>query len=444
VNVADVQDILIPDFGDADGVTVAELNASPGDTIAVDDPIATLETDKAAMEVPAPVAGTLLEILVDLGDEVTVGQLIARIEVAEAEASAPASTPAPPAPVAAPVAPPPAPVAAPVAPPPAAPVASTAPVTAAPLAPPGFPAAIDEDDRLTPHASPAVRRFARELGVDLAGVAGTGRKGRVTKDDVHAHVKRAMAQPPGGGLALPPPPRIDFSKFGPITVEPLGKIQKASARNLHRSWLHIPHVTQHEDADITEMNAFRKAQKADAASRGFKLTPLSFILKATAGALREFPRFRSSLDPEGHNLILKGYIHIGVAVDTPRGLVVPVVRDVDKKGVYAIARELGEISARARAGKLRLDEMSGSVFSISSLGGIGGTSFTPVVNLPEVAILGVARAELKPVWSGSAFEPRLILPLSLSYDHRVIDGAAAARFVVHLRGLLTDLRRLIL
>jgi pyruvate dehydrogenase E2 component (dihydrolipoamide acetyltransferase) len=292
-----------------------------------------------------------------------------------------------------------------------------------------------------------VRRLARELGVDLGRVEGTGRKGRITHDDVRGYVKGALelAQAgAGGGLALPEMPAVDFSKFGPIETRELGRIRKISARNVHRSWLHVPHVTQHEDADVTELEAFRKAQAEQAKGCGFKLTPVAFLLKAAAAALKEFPEFNSSLDPSGERLILKRYYHLGVAVDTPEGLVVPVIRDVDHKGLLTLAEELGEVSGRAREGKLMPKDYQGATFTISSLGGIGGTAFTPIVNAPEVAILGASRNAWKPVWKGGEFVPRLMLPLSLSYDHRVIDGAMAARFIVHLADLLADVRRLLL
>jgi pyruvate dehydrogenase E2 component (dihydrolipoamide acetyltransferase) len=300
-----------------------------------------------------------------------------------------------------------------------------------------------------------VRKLARELGVDLGQVTGSGRNGRITPEDLRGWVHRALRAPTGvagagvagagvGGFDWPQMPDVDFAKFGPVEVRPLARIRKVSARNLHRSWLHVPHVTQHEDADVTEMEAFRKSHAEEAKAKGFKLTPLAFLLKAAAAALREFPQFNASLDPSGDNLILKQYVHIGVAVDTDDGLVVPVIRDVDQKGLYQLADEVVEASRKARAGKLLPRDFQGACFTISSLGGIGGTAFTPIVNAPEVAILGVSRTRMQPVWNGSEFVPRLMLPLSVSYDHRVIDGAMACRFTVHLASLLGDLRRLLL
>jgi len=290
-----------------------------------------------------------------------------------------------------------------------------------------------------------VRRFARQLGVDLSRVKGTGRKGRILKEDVQGFVKKVMAEPAGtGGTALPPMPVIDFSKFGPVEIEPLSRIQQISLTNLHRSWLHVPHVTQHDKADITDLEAFRKSNSAEAKAQGFSLTPVAFVMKASVTALKKFPRVNSSLDPDGEHVILKQYYHLGVAVDTAGGLVVPVIRDVDKKGIFELAAELAEVSERARQGKLGLDEIRGASFTITSLGGIGGTAFTPIVNAPEVAILGVSRMERQPVWQGEEFEPRLMLPISLSYDHRVIDGAMAVRFTTYLCQVLTDIRRLLL
>ena len=297
------------------------------------------------------------------------------------------------------------------------------------------------------YASPAVRRYARELGVDLTRVRGTGRKDRILREDVQAFVKKALTTVPAaapGGPAVPPLPVIDFSKFGPIERQQLSRIQKVSVKNLHRSWLNVPHVTQHDEADITDMEAFRKSNAEKAKARGFKLTPLAFIMKAAVAALEEFPRLNASLDPDGEHVILKQYYHLGVAVDTKDGLVVPVIRDVDKKGVFDLAQELGEVSGRAREGKLSLDEIRGASFTITSLGGIGGTAFTPIVNAPEVAILGVSRSFQKPIWDGSLFTPRLTLPISLSYDHRVVDGAMAVRFTTYLCSVLADLRKMVL
>ena len=431
--MANLIEIRVPDIGDFDAVDVVEVLVAPGDTVANEDPLISLESDKASMEVPSSAAGTVREVKTKVGDQVSEGTVIVVLEADEAAASAPkeAAKPAAPAPAPSP-APAPAPVAAP-APAPARP--RTLPSSPDPL-PPGQ----------LPHASPSVRRFARELGVDLTQVGGSGRKGRITKDDVKAFVKQAMSRPAGGGSggALPEMPVIDFSKFGEVEHKALSRIKKVSAANLHRSWLHVPHVTQFDEADITEMEAFRKAHGEEAKKRGFKLTPLVFLMKAVVAGLKTWPDFNSSLDPTGENLILKKYFHIGIAVDTPKGLVVPVVRDVDQKSLYELAAELGEISVRARDGKLKPGEMQGGCFTISSLGGIGGTAFTPIVNAPEVAILGVSRSAMKQVYRDGAFVPRLMLPLSLSYDHRVIDGAAAARFTTYLSGVLSDIRRLLL
>ena len=306
------------------------------------------------------------------------------------------------------------------------------------------PAAVDEFPHTTTYASPAIRRYARELGVDLSRVKGTGRKGRVLREDVQGYVKKTLSQPSGQGSGLPEMPVVDFSRFGEIERRPLTRIQSISKTNVHRSWLHVPHVTQHDEADITEMDAFRRANAEEAKAQGFKLTPVAFLMKAAVGALQRFPRVNSSLDPDGEHVILKDYYHLGVAVDTEQGLMVPVIRDVDQKGIMELARELAETSEQARQGKLRPDQIQGASFTITSLGGIGGTDFTPIVNAPEVAILGVSRAAMKPIWNGEEFVPRLMLPVSLSYDHRVIDGALGVRFTTYLCGLLSDLRRLLL
>ena len=448
--MAEIQEVRVPDVGDIDGVTVAEVLVAPGDEVAVEDSLIVLESDKASMDVPSTLAGRVRKVAVSVGDEVEEGAVILTLEVSSAGAAQPepaASTESPePAKPAEPAEP------APPAPPAASEPAAPEPPKPAPATRPPAPAAsgrpINEVAFSKAYASPAVRRFARELGVDLGRVEGSGRKGRITKDDVRNHVKAALASPApaagGGGFELPPMPEIDFSKFGEVETRPLGRIRRLTAKNVHRSWLHVPHVTQHGEADITELEAFRKAEGEAAKRQGFKLTPVAFLLKAVAGALAAFPDFNASLDPSGENLILKRYFHIGVAVDTPKGLVVPVIRDVDQKGIFELARELLEVSGRARDGKLLPKDFQGGCFTISSLGGIGGTAFTPIVNAPEVAILGASRHAMKPVWNGSEFVPRLMLPLSLSYDHRVIDGAAAARFIVHLGGLLGDLRRLLL
>ncbi|MFB2654135.1 pyruvate dehydrogenase complex dihydrolipoyllysine-residue acetyltransferase [Shewanella seohaensis] len=438
--VVAVKEIQVPDIGDASNVDVIEVLVSVGDDITVDQGLITLETDKATMEVPAPFAGKLLSLTVKVGDKVSQGSVIATIETVTAGSA-------------------PAPVAQAAAPAPVAQEAAPAPVAAAPSRPPvphhpsaGAPVATG-----VVHASPAVRRLAREFGVDLTQVTGSGRKGRIMKEDVQAYVKYELSRPKataatsvaagnGGGLQVIAAPKVDFSKFGEVEEIPLSRIQKISGPNLHRNWVTIPHVTQFDEADITEMEEFRKQQNDAAAKKkaDYKITPLVFMMKAVAKTLQQFPVFNSSLSSDGESLIQKKYYHIGVAVDTPNGLVVPVVRDVDKKGIIELSRELADISVRARDGKLKSADMQGSCFTISSLGGIGGTAFTPIVNYPDVAILGVSKSEIKPKWNGKEFEPKLMLPLSLSYDHRVIDGAMAARFSVTLSGILSDIRTLIL
>ncbi|HEY1069410.1 MAG TPA: dihydrolipoyllysine-residue acetyltransferase [Thermomonas sp.] len=459
--MAELKEARVPDIGGHNDVPVIELLVQPGDTVAKDQGLVTLESDKATMEVPSPFAGVVKEVKVKLGDAVSEGGLVAIIEVAEATAAAAAPpAPAKPAPAPEPPKPAPAPAPAPV------PVESGAPVPAlAPVAEPGQPGIppmrFEADAVLpakVPYASPAVRLFARELGVDLGQVAGSERGGRISKEDVQKFVKAALAggmSAPvavaggggGGGLNLIPWPKVDFAKFGAIETRPLTRIQKISGANLARNWAMIPHVTQHDDADITELEALRVAlnnenAKAIAAGKAGKVTMLAFLIKACVAALQKFPTFNASL--EGDNLVLKKYFHIGFAADTPNGLVVPVLRDADQKGVMEIAREMGELAALARDGKLKPEQMQGGCFTISSLGGIGGTAFTPIINAPEVAILGVSKSETKPVWDGKQFQPRLMLPLSLSYDHRVIDGAAAARFTSYLGQLLADLRRAML
>ncbi|MFB2662253.1 dihydrolipoyllysine-residue acetyltransferase [Shewanella mangrovisoli] len=438
--VVAVKEIQVPDIGDASNVDVIEVLVSVGDDITVDQGLITLETDKATMEVPAPFAGKLLSLTVKVGDKVSQGSVIATIETVTAGSA-------------------PAPVAQAATPAPVAQEAAPAPVAAAPSRPPvphhpsaGAPVATG-----VVHASPAVRRLAREFGVDLTQVTGSGRKGRIMKEDVQAYVKYELSRPKataatsvaagnGGGLQVIAAPKVDFSKFGEVEEIPLSRIQKISGPNLHRNWVTIPHVTQFDEADITEMEEFRKQQNDAAAKKkaDYKITPLVFMMKAVAKTLQQFPVFNSSLSSDGESLIQKKYYHIGVAVDTPNGLVVPVVRDVDKKGIIELSRELADISIRARDGKLKSADMQGSCFTISSLGGIGGTAFTPIVNYPDVAILGVSKSEIKPKWNGKEFEPKLMLPLSLSYDHRVIDGAMAARFSVTLSGILSDIRTLIL
>ncbi len=428
----EVKEIAVPDIGDAADVDVIEVLVAVGDEISADQGLITLETDKATMEVPAPFGGKLVSLTVKVGDKVSQGSVIATVETqgaAVASVAAPAEAPAP------------APAAAPAA-------QSRPPV-------PHHPSAGAQPNTGAVHASPAVRRLAREFGVDLTQVKGTGRKGRILKEDVQAYVKYELSRPKataatsvggGSGLQVIDAPKVDFSKFGEVEQVPLTRIQKISGPNLHRNWVTIPHVTQFDEADITEMEAFRKQQNELAAKQklNVKITPLVFMMKAVAKTLQQFPVFNSSLSPDGESLIRKKYFHIGVAVDTPNGLVVPVVRDVDKKGIIELSRELTEISIKARDGKLKAADMQGSCFTISSLGGIGGTAFTPIVNYPDVAILGVSKSEIKPKWNGKEFEPRLMLPLSLSYDHRVIDGALAARFSVTLSGILSDIRTMIL
>jgi len=441
-----VREARVPDIGGFDAVPVIEILVQVGDRVAKDQGLITLESDKATMEVPAPFAGVVKELKLKLGDEVSEGSLIALIESAE---GAPAAAPVPAAPApasAAAAAEKPAPVGGRAVQPGIAPEGDVPP-----QARPPFDAKIVMPGD-APYASPAIRAFARELGVDIHQVKGSGRGGRIQREDVTAYVKHALASgarpvqgapvAAGGGLNLLPWPKVDFAKFGEIEEKPLSRIQKISGANLARNWAMIPHVTQHEDADITELEAFRKALGAE--NKDLKITPLVFQMKAVVAALKAFPQFNASLDETGEKLILKKYFHIGIAVDTPDGLVVPVIRDVDKKGLLDLARELGEISKKARDKKLGPADMSGGCFSISSLGGIGGTAFTPIVNAPEVAILGVSKAAMKPVWNGKEFAPRLMLPLSLSYDHRVIDGALAARFAAFLAQQLGDIRRLLL
>ncbi|HXV08265.1 MAG TPA: dihydrolipoyllysine-residue acetyltransferase [Burkholderiales bacterium] len=447
-----MQEVLVPDIGDFKDVPIIEVLVKPGDRVKPDDSLVTLESDKATMEVPAPFGGVVQAMKVKVGDRVSQGSLILTLETGEAgtatagaPAAAAASAPAP-APAATPST-----LAAAWAPVPPAAVASAPAPAVSPAAPtPAVPASmtVDEAGFARAHASPAVRRFARELGLDLARVKGTGPKGRVLKEDVQGFVKQALARPaaagPGLGFALPAMPAVDFAKFGPIEAKPLARIKKISGAYLHRNWVAIPHVTQHDEADITEMEAFRKQMAEEVKAQGIRVTPLAFLMKACVAALQRFPQFNASLSPEGDSLILKQYWHLGVAVDTPNGLVVPVIRDVDKKGVLQLAKELGEVSAKAREGKLSPADMQGGTFSISSLGGIGGSSFTPIINAPEVAILGASRSVTRPQWRDGGFVPRLMLPLSLSYDHRVVDGAEGARFITFLTGVLSDIRRLVL
>jgi pyruvate dehydrogenase E2 component (dihydrolipoyllysine-residue acetyltransferase) len=437
-----LRDVLVPDIGDFKNIPVIEVLVKPGDTVKAEDSLITLESDKATMEVPAPFAGVVKEMKIKPGDKVSEGAPILSLEVSD---GAPAPTTAAPQ---KPTAPAQVPVTTAQT---AAPTAKPAPAPAAAPSPQPAVGPIDEAGFSKAHASPSVRRFARELGVDLARVKGSGPKERIVKEDIANFVKNALAQTAGAtgvgaGLAfgLPAWPQVDFAKFGPVETLPMSRIKKISGPALHRNWVHIPHVTQNDEADITELEAFRKSMAEDAQKQGVKLTPLALIMKAVAAALKIHPEFNSSIAPSGDALILKRYYHIGVAVDTPGGLVVPVIRDVDQKGVLQLAKELGEVSAKARDGKLGPTDMQGGTFSISSLGGIGGTHFTPIINAPEVAILGVSKSTTKPVWKDSQFVPRLMLPLSLSYDHRAVDGAQGARFVTYLNSLLSDIRRVLL
>ena len=415
------REILVPDIGDFNDVDIIEVLVSPGDQVDVDDALITLESDKASMDVPSPEAGTVQEVRVGVGDKVSEGDVILLLESggagAQVEEPKEAATPAP-------ETTPPAPQAA-------------------------SPAAVPETSFQRVHASPSVRRLARERGVDLNLLAGSGRKGRITRQDVEQFAQGGTpAAPPAGTPApaaagIPAMPEVDFAKFGEVETQALSKIKRLTGINLSRAWLNVPHVTHHDETDITDVEAFRKSLKAQAEKTGIRVTLLSFFMKACAASLKTFPSFNASLDAAGENLILKKYFHIGIAVDTPNGLVVPVVRDVDQKGIFDLSAELAEISAKARDKKLMPGDMQGGSFTISSLGGIGGTAFTPIVNAPEVAILGLTRSQMKPVWNGSEFVPRLMQPMSLSYDHRVIDGAEAARFVKHLGMLMNDIRLLL-
>jgi pyruvate dehydrogenase E2 component (dihydrolipoamide acetyltransferase) len=450
-------EVKVPDIGDFKDVPVVEIFVKAGDRVNAEDSLISVESDKATMEVPSPAPGVVKELRVKLGDKVSRGSLVLMLDPAEAKdeekqppsgndtkGSDDAKKPAPAgakkqAPVVSEAADTQKAHAAPA--PPAQP---SAPAAAAPP-----PAPIDEASFGKAHASPSVRRLAREFGVDLPQVRGSGPKGRILQEDVQAYVKSELARPKGAagagsGLNIAPAPAIDFSKFGAVTTQPLSRIRKLSGAALHRNWVTIPHVTQHEEADITELEAFRKSQAEDAKAQGIRFTILGFLMKASVVALRQFPDFNASLAPDGENLVLKQYFNVGVAVDTPNGLVVPVIRDVDKKGLFELAKELGDVSARMRAGKIAPADVQGGCFSISSLGGIGGGFFTPIINAPEVAILGVGKGVMRPVWNGKEFAPRLMLPLSLSYDHRVIDGASGARFISFLASVLGDIRKLVL
>jgi pyruvate dehydrogenase E2 component (dihydrolipoamide acetyltransferase) len=443
--------VEVPDIGDFKDIPVIEILVNVGDQVAAEDPLVTLESDKATLDIPAPSAGTVAKIQVSLGDNVSMGSPILELVSTATQASTPEPKPESPAPVAQPV---------------SEAIPEDDAVTNAdnypihpgasapdPRAPKGHPlqspAASQAAQPQVSHATPAVRYFARELGVDITKVTGTGRKGRIVKQDVKNHIRQALTAPPASaatdsGSGIPAIPAVDFSKFGSVEEQPLSRIKKISGRHLQRAWLNVPHVTHHDEVDVTELESFRQSLKEEAAKQDLRVTSLTFILKALANALRAFPSFNSSLSANAESLILKHYVNIGIAVDTPNGLVVPVLRDVDQKSIFELAREMGEISQLARQGKLKPDQMQGGCMSISSLGGIGGTAFTPIVNVPEVAILGVTRARMQPVWDGKEFIPRLMLPLDLSYDHRVIDGAEAARFVAHLGIHLGDVRRLLL
>jgi pyruvate dehydrogenase E2 component (dihydrolipoamide acetyltransferase) len=438
-----IKEVIVPDIGSFKDVEVIEIMVKVGDEIVTDASLMTVESDKAAMDIPAPFGGTVKELKIKVGDKVSSGSLVLMLDTSSD------TTPATVAPVVTSFTPAVTPVVANVPPP-----SHPAPEVAAHIPPKHRPdpvaAHVEFVSGKTAHASPSVRRFARELGADLSHIKGSGPRGRITKEDVQAWIKGELAKPKteamGVGFGVLPAPEIDFSQFGETENQPLSRIKKLSGANLHRNWVTAPHVTQFDEADITDLEDFRKSMLDEAAKRGVKLTLLAFMMKAVVNALRTFPQFNASLATNGESLIMKKYFHVGFACDTPDGLVVPVIRDVNKKDVMDIARELAELSELARERKLKVDAMQGGCFTISSLGGIGGTAFTPIINCPEVAILGLSRADFKPVWNKAAktFEPRLMLPLSLSYDHRVIDGADGARFTSHLRLMLSDVRRLLL
>ena len=429
--------LTVPDIGDASDVDVIEVLINVGDAIEKDQGLIVLETDKATMEVPASEAGSVLEVTVKVGDKVSQGDVIGKLKTSGGETPSATATAKE------------SDVPASVPPTPSKSIPTASAATSSKGAPvPDHPQMKKRASDGVVHASPAVRRFGRELGADLTQVKGTGPKGRIVKEDVQNFIKFELSRPKAtastGAFAMPEMPEVDHGKWGDIETQSLSRIQKISSVNLHRNWITIPHVTQHEDADITELDAFRKSLKDEAARDGVRLTPLAFIMKGLVHTLKAFPKFNASLANDGENLILKNYYHIGVAVETPNGLTVPVIRNVEQKGIYQLAQELGEISAKARDMKLSVDDMQGSSFTISSLGGIGGTAFSPIVKWPDVAILGLSRNKMQPVWNGKEFVPRLMLPMSLSYDHRVIDGADAARFVVHLSQTLNDIRRVLL
>ncbi len=426
-----VIEVKVPDIGDFKNIPVIEIQVKPGDVVKAEDPILTLESDKATMDIPAPLGGKVAEVLVKVGDKVSEGVAIVKLEAGEAAGSTPAKGED---------RPPPAAVGAPIA---AAPPAGGGAPSVAAATSSGPPKPMDFGGV---HASPSVRRIARELGVDLTTVKGTGEKGRVTKEDVKRALagSGAAAGTVSGGMGIPEIPAQDFSKFGQIEERPLTRLKRLSGPHLHRAWLNIPHVTHTDDADITELETYRRSLDETGKPKGYRVTLLAFLMKASVACLKEFPEFNASLNPAKDALILKRYYHLGVAVDTPDGLVVPVIKDVNAKGIIELSKELGEVSKRMREGKITPADISGATFSISSLGGIGGTNFTPIVNAPEVAILGVVRSTMKPVWNGKEFAPRLMLPLCVSYDHRVIDGALAARFTRRLADILGDVRELVL
>ena len=432
--MAAATEVSVPDLGDFANVPVIEIHVAPGDVVSDEDPLITLESDKATMDIPSPGAGTVRELRVKVGDLVSRGSPILLLDTEGTDVEPPPLDDQQEPPEETPQA------------------AAAAAVPVAPAAEGGPPVTAVEAESADGfegvHAGPGVRRLARELGLDLTALSGTGPKGRIIKEDVIAAVRGPAAAPAAPALAaqggIPEIPAQDFSKFGPVEIRPLSRIQRLSGPALHRSWLNVPHVTHDDEADITDLDAYRRELDTAAKAEGYRVTLLAFLMKASVSALREFPKFNSSLTPEKDALIYKSYYHLGVAVDTPEGLVVPVIRDVDRKGIRELSRELGDVSAKARDGKLDLADLQGACFTISSLGGIGGTSFTPIVNAPEVAILGVVRARTAPVWDGTAFVPRLMLPISLSYDHRVIDGALAARFARYLCQLLADIRGLLL
>lgn len=440
-----LKEVLVPDIGSYSNVDIIEISVAVGDLIKADETLMILETEKATLEVPAPFAGVVKTVHVKVGDKVSESSLIVTLDVGEDLSNRPAEIP------------------------PVPPLSKGGVTTEQTTKVEDKKIEIQkiEDKKVVPtsqnippsppvkrgivHAGPGVRRFARELGADLSRIGGSGPKNRILKADVQIYIKSMLSQiqsgnipPGGGGISVAPWPQVDFAKFGEVSKEPLSRIKKLSGSFLHRNWVMVPHITQFDEADITELEQFRKAQQSLAEAQGVKLTPLVFIMKAVVATLKEFPWFNASLDANGAELILKKYFHMGVAVDTPNGLVVPVVRDVDQKGLFQLAKELGEISQKARAGQLTAQEMQGSSFTISSLGGIGGTAFTPIINVPDVAILGVSKAQIKPVYESGEFKPRLLLPLSLSYDHRVIDGALGARFITFLVKQLSDIRRLLL